>query len=115
MSKSTYHQLEIWWVDLDPTVGAETQKRRPCVIVQSDLVNKGSRTVLVAPILPDHKTWPFVVNVVPSSQNGLDQNRHINLKPLRVVDTTRIKNQQGDLESTYLAAIHRALRLIFAI
>lgn len=115
MTKQTYHQLEIWWVELDPTVGAETKKMRPCVIVQSDLVNKGSVTLLVAPILPEHKAWPFVVNVKPSSQNGLDQDRHINLKQLRVVDMSRIKNKQGVLEPTYLVPIHRTLRLIFGI
>lgn len=34
-----FKQLEIYWVDLEPTKGAETQKLRPCVIIQSDLVN----------------------------------------------------------------------------
>ena len=75
-----YQQLEIRWVDLEPTRGAETQKKRPCVILQSNLVNRASRTVIVAPILPNHKNWPFVVNLTPSKANGLDKDRHINLR-----------------------------------
>lgn len=108
-----YQQLEIRWVDLEPTRGAETQKKRPCVILQSNLVNQRSRTVIVAPILPNHKTWPFAVNIVPSQKNGLDKDRHINLKQLRVVDVSRITNQQGVLELQYLPAIQNALKLVF--
>ena len=59
----TYKQLEVRWVDLEPTRGAETQKQRPCVILQCDLVNTKSRTVIIAPLLPNHKSWPFAVNI----------------------------------------------------
>lgn len=108
-----YSQLEIRWVDLDPTRGAETQKKRPCVILQSTMLNIGSRTLVVAPILPDHKTWPFVVNIIPSQVNGLDKERHINVKQLRVVDISRIENKQGVIEASYLPLIKEALRLVF--
>ncbi len=112
---SKYKQLEIWWVDLNPTRGAETQKKRPCVIVQSNLVNKGSRTVLVAPILPNHKDWPFAINIKPTKKNGLDKERHVNLKQIRAVDVSRLDNQQGFLESKYLDPIHDAIKIIFGI
>jgi mRNA interferase MazF len=108
-----YKQLEIRWIDLEPTRGAETQKKRPCLIVQSDLVNPGTKTVIVAPILPKHKNWPFAVNVTPSKTNGLDKDRHINLKQLRAVDVSRIKNKQGTLEKKYFKDIKIALDLIF--
>jgi len=110
-----YKRLEIYWFDLKPTRGAETKKKRPCVILQSDLVNKGSKTLLIAPILPDHKDWPFVVNISPTKENGLDKNRHINLKQLRAVDASRIHNKQGALEKRYLIAIHDALRMVFGM
>ncbi len=110
-----YKQLEIRWIDLEPTRGAETRKKRPCVIVQSDLVNRGTRTVIVAPILPGHKEWPFAVNITPTKANGLDKERHINLKQLRAVDVSRIDNQQGILEKRYLKEIKEALKIIFDI
>lgn len=108
-------QLEIRWVDLNPTKGAETQKKRPCVIIQADLVNKGTRTVIVAPILPNHKDWPFAVNVSPSKANGLDKDRHVNLKQLRAVDISRVDNRVGALENNYKSEIKAALKIIFAI
>jgi mRNA interferase MazF len=80
-----FKQLDIYWVDLEPTKGAETKKLRPCVIVQGDLVNIQSKTLIVAPMLPNHKSWPFAVNLTPTSNNGLDKDRHINLKQLRAL------------------------------
>lgn len=115
MSRPNYRQLEIRWVDLDPTRGAETRKKRPCVIVQADIMSRGSHTVIVAPILPGHKTWPFAVNITPTEQNGLDRDRHVNLKQLRAVDVSRIQNQQGMLEANYLSDILSAIGLVFGI
>ncbi|MFZ1852270.1 MAG: type II toxin-antitoxin system PemK/MazF family toxin [Nitrosomonas sp.] len=108
-----FKQLEIYWVDLEPTRGAETQKLRPCVIIQSDLVNIQSKTLIVAPLLPNHKTWPFAVNLSPSHDNGLDKDRHINLKQLRAIDISRIGRKRGILDSEYLQAIKKALIIVF--
>ena len=83
------------------------------MIVQSDLVNRGTKTVIVAPILSKHKNWPFAVNLKPSKANGLDKDRHINLKQLRAVDVSRIQNKQGTLEKKYLKDIKIALDIIF--
>ena len=113
MTVASYRQLEILWVDLDPTRGAETKKKRPCLILQDDVVNQNSRTVIVAPILPGHKNWPFVVNLRPTKSNGLDKERHVNLKQLRAVDVSRIANKQGMLEKRYLEAIKEALGIVF--
>ena len=108
-----FKQLEIYWVDLEPTKGAETQKLRPCVIIQNDLVNIQSKTLIVAPLLPNHRTWPFAVNLTPTSDNGLDKDRHINLKQLRAIDISRIGKKQGIAENQYLHAIKQALTIIF--
>lgn len=110
-----YKQLEIRWVDLEPTRGSETKKKRPCVIVQSDLVNKGSQTVIVAPILPNHKDWPFAVNVTPTKLNGLDKARHINLKQVRAVDISCVERVCGRLEMKYFLPIQSALRIVFGL
>ena len=109
----SYKQLEIRWVDLEPKKGAETRKKRPCAIIQSDVVNRGSKTVIVAPILPGHKNWLFVVNIIPTKDNGLDKERHLNLKQLRAVDISRVQNLQGILEQHYLQSIQTALKIVF--
>jgi mRNA interferase MazF len=108
-----FKQLAIYWVDLDPTQGAEARKLRPCVIIQGDLVNIKSRTLIVAPLLPQHKSWPFAVNLTPTAENALDKERHINLKQLRAIDTSRIGKQQGRLERHYISCIRDALMIIF--
>lgn len=115
MNGEPYRQLGIWWVDLNPTRGVETRKKRPCVIVQCNMVNRQSQTVIVAPLLPGHKTWPFAVNIKPGNGNGLDKDRHVNIKQLRAVDVSRIEKQQGILENKYLDPIKEALLLVFGI
>ncbi|GJQ60011.1 MAG: type II toxin-antitoxin system PemK/MazF family toxin [Candidatus Scalindua sp. AMX11] len=111
--KPSFRQLEIYWVDLNPTRGAETKKKRPCLILQDDVVNQNSRTVIMAPILPGHKEWPFVVNLKPTKSNGLDKDRHVNLKQLRAVDVSRITDKKGVLENRYMEVIKEALGIVF--
>jgi len=72
-----YKQFDIYWINLEPARGSETKKNRPCVIIQSSRINHGSRTVIVAPLLPNHKDWSFAVNITPTKTNGLDIERHI--------------------------------------
>ena len=105
----TYKRGEIWWVDLKPIIGSETGKERPCLILQNDIGNQNGTTTIVAPLLPGTKTYPFVVNVLPTSQNGLDGDRHVNLSQMRAVDTRRIKHKQGVLEDSYWEEIEKAV------
>ncbi|NEQ99183.1 MAG: type II toxin-antitoxin system PemK/MazF family toxin [Cyanothece sp. SIO2G6] len=105
----TYKRGEIWWVDLNPVVGHETGKKRPCLILQNDVGNKNGVTTMVAPLLPGAKTYPFVVSVTPTAKNGLDKDRHINLSQMRAVDAQRVKNKQGDLEEIYWEEIEKAV------
>jgi len=105
----TYSRGEIWWVDLKPIIGSETDKERPCLILQNDIGNQNGATTIIAPLLPGTKTYPFVVNVVPTLQNGLDGDRYINLSQMRAVDARRIKNKQGVLEDIYWEEIEKAV------
>jgi len=111
--KMNFRQLDIYWVDLELTRGVETQKLRPCVIIQSDIVNQKSKTLIVAPLLPNHKSWPFAVNLFATPKNGLDKNQHINLKQIRAIDISRVKQKNGQIENKYLQSIHTALQIIF--
>jgi mRNA interferase MazF len=104
-----YKRGEIWWVDLNPVIGSETGKERPCLILQNDIGNQNGSTTIVAPLLPGTKNYPFVVNVKPTLENGLDGERYINLSQMRAVDTRRIKNKQGVLEDSYWSDIEKAV------
>jgi mRNA interferase MazF len=107
----TYKRGEIWSVDLKPVIGSETDKQRPCLILQNDIGNQNGTTTIIAPLLPGQKTYPFVVNVVPTSQNGLNGERYINLSQMRAVAAQRIKNKQGVLEDVYWKAIEKAIAI----
>jgi mRNA interferase MazF len=107
-----YRRGEIWWVNLDPTVGKETAKKRPCVILQNDIGNARSDTTMVAPLLKGSKTYPFVVNVKATTANGLDADRGIHLEQMRVVDCRRIDNKLGTLEDNYWNEIEKAVDLV---
>lgn len=107
----TYRRGEIWWVNLDPTIGCETQKTRPCLILQNDVGNQRSSTTIVAPLLRGSKTYPFVVNVKPTPQNGLDHERHISLNQMRAVDMRRMKEKLGVLEDSYWEKIEMAVSI----
>ncbi|AFY60778.1 type II toxin-antitoxin system PemK/MazF family toxin [Synechococcus sp. PCC 6312] len=105
----TYKRGEIWWVDLKPVVGHKTDKEWPCLILQNDVGNQSGTTTIVAPLLPGKKTYPFVVNITPTAQNGLDRDRHVNLSQMRAVDAQRIKRRQGVLEDIYWDEIEKAV------
>ena len=107
-----YKRGEIWWVNLDPTVGSETAKKRPCVILQNDIGNVRAETIMVAPLLKGSKAYPFVVIVEVTAVNGLDESRGIHLEQMRVVDNLRIDNKLGTLEDEYWSAIDRAVRIV---
>lgn len=107
-----YRRGEIWWVNLDPTVGSETAKRRPCIILQNDVGNARSNTTMVAPLLKGLKNYPFVVNIEATVNNGLDENRRIHLEQMRVVDQQRIDRQLGTLEDKYWREIEIAVGIV---
>jgi mRNA interferase MazF len=107
-----YKRGEIWWVNLDPTLGSETAKKRPCVILQNDVGNARSQTTIVAPLLKASKSYPFVVQVEATAANGLDENRGIHLEQIRVVDARRIDNKQGILEDKYWQEIEQAVSIV---
>jgi mRNA interferase MazF len=107
-----YKRGEIWWVNLDPTVGSETAKKRPCVILQNDIGNVRSNTTMVAPLLKSSKAYPFVVIVEATVANGLDETRGIHLEQMRVVDARRIDNKLGTLDDKYWREIEQAVCLV---
>ncbi len=99
---------EIWWVNLDPTIGKEAKKIRACLIVQNDIGNEESDLTTIVPFLSP-KNYPFVVNVKPSQLNQLDKERGLHFNQIRSVDSSRLKSKLGVLEAEYFVEIKRAL------
>ena len=81
---------EIWLVNLDPTIGSEIQKTRPCVIVSPAELNDNLRTVIVTPMTSKGFSAPFRVPVTHGGTKGL-----ILLDQMRTVDKTRLVKKTG--------------------
>ena len=83
---------EVWLVSLDPAIGSEIQKTRPCLVVSPDEINEHLRTVIVAPMTTAANTYPTRVNVTFQRKQG-----QVALDQLRAVDRQRLVRKLGAL------------------
>ncbi len=100
---------EIWLVHLDPTVGSEIKKARPCLIVSPPELNEHLRTVIVAPMTSKGFAAPFRVPVTHAGTRGL-----LVLDQIRSVDKARLAKRLGAVSAKTLAAALHTLREVFA-
>ena len=100
---------EIWLAQLDPTVGSEIQKTRPCVVISPDEMNAHLRTVIVAPMTTGSKPAHFRIPLTFQGKHGL-----IVLDQLRTLDRTRLIKRLGALRSPALTTTLRTLQDMFA-
>lgn len=112
LGELTYQRGQIRWVKLDPTVGAEVQKTRSCLIIQNDTMNQYGLLTVVIPFRPGNKQAPYTVNVKASLTNGLDKDRFLDIAQIRSVDGSRILGLVGVLEQQYWQQIQSALEIV---
>jgi mRNA interferase MazF len=111
---------EIRWVDLDPVLGAESNKRRPAVIVGNDGANAaasrlGRGVITVVPVTSNtSRVYPFQV-LLDADEAGLPRNSKAQAEQVRSVAIERIGARVGQLTAPQLAAIDEALRLHLAL
>lgn len=98
---------EVWLVSLDPTVGSEIQKTRPCLIVSPDQMNDHLRAVIVAPLTSGSRPARFRVPVHFKGKDGL-----ILCDQMRTIDKMRLVKRVGKLDVTTLKA---ALAILVAM
>lgn len=99
---------EIWLAALDPTVGSEIRKTRPCVVVSPPEIHDYLRTVIVAPMSTGNKAAPFRIGVTFQGKRGL-----ILLDQLRALDKSRLVKRLGLANEKTLASTLRTLQEIF--
>ncbi len=100
---------EVWLAALDPTIGSEIQKTRPCAIVSPDELNGGLRTVLVAPMTSAGRPAPFRPAVTFAGKTGL-----LLCDQIRPVDKVRLVRRLGRLDSRTLSDLLGVLTAMFA-
>lgn len=102
-------QYEIVLVNLDPTLGVEMKKTRPCVIISPDEMNKHLRTVVIAPMTTKSRKYPTRIEVKHDNQIGwvvIDQIRTINkkriIKSLGRLSRPEIKEVKAVIDETFV-------------
>ena len=100
---------EIWLVSLDPTIGSEINKSRPCVVVSPAEMHDHLRTVIVAPMTTKSRPAPFRVPVTHGGQKGL-----ILLDQVRAVDKARLAKKLGAVSAKTLLGTLGTLQEVFA-
>ena len=109
--KKNVKRGDIYWVNLDPTVGTEIKKIRPGIIISNDAQNKVGQRYIVAPVTSIVKTiYPFEVKINVNgkpSKTMLDQ--------IRTVDHQRLGEKIGKVSIEELLQIERAIKIVLHI
>lgn len=83
---------DIYWVELDPTIGSEIKKPRPCLIVSPDDMNGVLPRVIIAPITSQGQPLGCRPEIIFNGKKG-----RILLDQIRTVDKKRLKNKMGEI------------------
>jgi mRNA interferase MazF len=110
-------QKEIWLINLDPTVGAEIRKTRPCVILNDDAIGVLPLKV-VAPLTdfkPKYSSVPWMVKISPDKVNNLNKDSAIDLFQLRSLSENRLIKKLGEISENELKKAKDAVKIVFDI
>lgn len=102
-------RFDVYLVNLDPTVGSEIKKTRPCVVISPDEMNRNIRTVIIAPMTSAQKEYPTRVSCAFQKKKG-----QIVLDQLRTIDKARFIKKLGTIESKDQLEVISILQRLFA-
>lgn len=109
MAPKTLKRFDVWWANLDPTIGHEIRKTRPVVILSPDELNRHLATVLVAPLTSTIRPYPFRVKTTVAEVPG-----QVALDQIRALDQVRLTRYMAALSPEARKAILSVLQLMFA-
>ena len=87
---------EIWVINLDPTMGSELKKTRPCIVISTSKHNEYAGTITIIPITSGEVKYPSF-QIALDQNAGLDHSSHLELPQIRVADKQRLVKKLGDL------------------
>ena len=108
---------DIYWVNLDPTIGDEIKKKRPVVILNPGH-KKNLKLALVVPITEWNSIWdknPFFVTLIPGQVNGLKKKSVIDCFQIRAISHKRFSEKIGNISPDEIGFIKKAIALILDI
>jgi mRNA interferase MazF len=102
-------RFDVYLTNLDPTIGSEIQKTRPCLIISPDEMNRYIRTVIVAPMTTAGQDYPTRIACQFKKKNG-----HIVLDQIRTIDKARLIKNLGSLDAETQLKVISVLQRLFA-
>jgi mRNA interferase MazF len=99
------NQYDVWLVNLDPTIGCEIKKKRPCLIISPDEMNRNIKTVIIAPMTTKSRNYPTRVNIIFENKNGW-----IVLDQLRTIDKIRLVKRLGIINFDIVNTVKMTLK-----
>lgn len=102
-------RFDVFLVNLDPTIGSEIKKTRPCVVISPDEMNRYIATVIIAPMTTKGRTYPTRVACQFQGKDG-----QIVLDQIRTIDKTRLVKKLGQISQDEQVAVLDTLAEIFA-
>ncbi len=114
MAMSFPRRGDLYWVNLDPTIGSEIKKTRPCVVISPDAANRAGRLVIVAPVTKVEAKKVFFHEVLlPKDAAGLPFDSKIKVFQLRCVDKRRLSaNRMGALPADLVQRLDEKIRIV---
>lgn len=107
---------EIYYADLSPVVGSEQGGIRPVLIVQNDVGNKHSPTVIAAAITSQRGKSRLPTHIeVQADQCGLAKDSIVLLEQIRTIDKKRLKDKMGELDLSAMDKVNTALSISFGL
>lgn len=103
------NRFDVFLIDLEPTIGSEIQKTRPCLVISPDEINHHLRTVIIAPMTTKGRDYPSRVPCRFKGKNG-----QVVLDQIRAVDHSRLVKKLGRLASKTCAEVLAVLQELFA-
>lgn len=107
---------DIYYADLSPVVGSEQGGLRPVLIVQNDVGNKYSPTVIAAAITSRMGKAKLPTHIdVPGEGVGLSRDSVILLEQIRTIDKRRLKEKMGHLDDATMQSVNGAIQVSFGL
>lgn len=104
----TIHRFDVFLISLNPTLGHEIKKTRPCLIISPDEMNDFLATIIIAPMTTKTREYPTRVSV-----NFADKQGEIVLDQIRTVDRLRLIKKLGTISEHEAVAVLNVLQKLF--
>lgn len=103
---------DIYWVNLEPALGPEIKKTRPCLVVSRDEANQNYGQVSILPLTSQclDQVEPFQV-ILTAKEIGLDRDSKILAEQIRTVSKLRLGNRMGRLNQELMVKVNKAVKL----